>query len=65
MSENLERLIEAGVVIPPLRSEYEEAVEGLEDEEVDALISVKEKLDRAGAMGQSPSEPLLNMAIII
>lgn len=47
-SQNLQRLKNAGYFIKsPLPSEYEQVIEGWSEEEVDALISVKESLDLA------------------
>jgi hypothetical protein len=49
-SENVQRLTDAGYFIKtPLPAEYEQVIEGLSSEEVDVLISVKDRLDAAQA----------------
>jgi hypothetical protein len=45
---NIERLLEAGFRIKlPLPDEYRKVLEGLSDEEVSLLISMKERFDEA------------------
>ena len=45
---NIQRLLDAGFRIKlPLPDEYEDVVEGFSSEEVDFLISMKERLDDA------------------
>jgi hypothetical protein len=46
-SENTRRLIDAGVIPGPLPEPYNRVIEGLEEDEVDALITVKQRLDEA------------------
>jgi hypothetical protein len=46
-SENTRRLIEAGVIPGPLPEPYNRVVESLDGDEVDALITVKQRLDEA------------------
>jgi hypothetical protein len=48
-SSNSDRLIEAGVIPGELPEPYNVVVDGLSDEEVDALITVKRRLDDANA----------------
>jgi hypothetical protein len=56
-SSNSDRLIEAGVIPGELPEPYNVVVDGLSDEEVDALITVKRRLDDAhtayGGHGQT------------
>jgi hypothetical protein len=47
--ENTMRLIEAGVIPGPLPEPYDAVIEGLGEDEVQALITVKERLDEANA----------------
>ena len=46
---NSDRLIEAGVIPGELPEPYNVVVDGLSDQEVDALISVKRRLDDANS----------------
>ena len=63
---NLDRLTEEGVIQGPLWSVYADVVANLSDEEVDALVSVKKKLDEAAAAaGREPAEYSINLGIII
>jgi hypothetical protein len=49
-ASNVERLEAAGVIIKtPLPEEYESVIQELDDEEVGAIIRVKERLDKAQA----------------
>jgi hypothetical protein len=48
-NDNSERLIEAGVIPGPLPEPYNVVVDGLSPEEVEALISVKRRLDDANS----------------
>jgi len=48
-SKNLQRLQDAGfMILAPLPEEYEQVIEALSPEEVEALISVKARFDEAG-----------------
>lgn len=46
-SENMRVLIEAGVIPGPLPPPYDRVIDDLSAEEVEALISVKARLDEA------------------
>jgi hypothetical protein len=48
-SKNVDRLVDAGVIPGPLPEPYDVVIDGLSDEEVDALIAVKRKLDDANS----------------
>jgi hypothetical protein len=48
-SRNLDRLIDAGVIPGRLPEPYDMVIDGLSDEEIDALIAVKRKLDDANS----------------
>jgi hypothetical protein len=66
MSENLESLIQAGVIVTPLWEVYADVVTNLPTNEVEALVSVKQKLDDAAReAGREPAEYAFNLGIII
>jgi hypothetical protein len=62
----LEKLEAAGVILKgPLPDEYAEVLEGLSDEEIDVIVSVKQRLDEAGASrGKSSAETFPNFIVI-
>lgn len=66
MPTNFEKLEAAGVIVnPELPAAYAEVVENLSEEEVDLIISVKQRLDEAGASaGRTRSETMVNYIII-
>lgn len=66
MQSNLDKLEAAGVIVKtPLSPEYAEVLEGLSEEEVDVIVSVKARLDEAGAsVGRAPSETFTNFIVI-
>lgn len=45
--DNMRRLVEAGVIPGPLPPPYDRVIYDLSEDEVDALISIKAKLDEA------------------
>ena len=46
-NDNMRRLIEAGVIPGPLPPPYDQVIYDLSEDEVEALISIKAKLDAA------------------
>ncbi|MGB2875927.1 MAG: aroma-sacti cluster domain-containing protein [Gaiellaceae bacterium] len=54
--ENTERLINAGVIPASLPEPYNSVVEALSGEEVEALVSVKRRLDEANASIGGPGD---------
>jgi hypothetical protein len=44
---NMQRLIDAGVIPGPIPPPYDRVINDLSEDEVEALISIKEKLDAA------------------
>jgi hypothetical protein len=65
-SSNFEKLEAAGVIIrTPLPDEYAEVVESLSDEEVEVIVSLKKRLDQAGASAErTASETVTNFIVI-
>ena len=55
--DNMRRLIDAGVIPGPIPPPYDRVINDLSEDEVDALISIKAKLDEAnqdfGGQGQA------------
>ena len=47
MADNIERLEQEGVIRTPMPAEYEAVLRDLSDDEVDTLVSVKKRLDKA------------------
>jgi hypothetical protein len=43
-----QRLLDAGVIVADLPTEYQAVVEGLTPDEVDIIVAVKRRLDEAG-----------------
>jgi hypothetical protein len=66
MNGNVEKLEAAGVIVKtPLSREYADVLEGLSEEEIDVIVSVKQRLDEAGAsVGRAPSETFTNFIVI-
>jgi DNA-binding HxlR family transcriptional regulator len=66
MSSNLEALEAAGVIVKtPLPDAYAEVLNDLTEEEVEIIVSVKQRLDQAGeSAGRTPSETLTNYIVI-
>jgi hypothetical protein len=66
MKDKLGKLEKAGVIVKaPIPEEYAEVLEGLSEEEIDVVVSVKQRLDEAGASrGRSPAETQLNFIVI-
>ena len=54
--ENTERLMSSGVIPGPLPEPYNAVIESLSGEEVEALISVKRRLDEANASIGGPGD---------
>jgi hypothetical protein len=66
MKSNVERLQAAGVILAaPLPEPYEAVVNGLSDEEVDVLVSIKQRLDEAGTeQALAPAVRVLSLIVI-
>jgi hypothetical protein len=57
-SSNLERLQAAGLIRAELPEDHQAVVDGLTGDEVDILVSIKQRLDAADeAQGLPPPEP--------
>lgn len=58
---NLERLQDAGLIMQDLPEPYQTVVDGLTDDEVEILLSIRKRLDHAetlhGAEPPGPGEP--------
>jgi hypothetical protein len=66
MSENLERLIEAGVVLKtPLPDDVMEVIAGMSTEDVDVIVDLKARFDQSGiAAGREEGLTFFSFIII-
>lgn len=65
-SANFDALVSAGVIVnTELPDEYARVIDDLTEDEVNAIIDVKRRLDEAGAAaGRKPSETFTNFIVI-
>jgi hypothetical protein len=63
--DKLGKLHAAGVVKGSIPQEYKQVLEDLSDDEVDVILSVKDRLDRAGASGGRPKDEMDANFIVI
>ena len=62
--ENTRRLIDEGVIPGPPPQPYGQVIEDLDPDEIEALISIKEKLDKASEkLGESGEGAFIGMVI--
>ena len=61
--ENTRVLIEAGVIPGPLAPPYDQVIEDLSAEEVEALISIKARLDEANQNFGGESAGFMGMVV--